>query len=45
MGTNKVGHELRKRLSGEIVNIYMYYQNKYQTLSQSLPENSDEKAL
>ena len=31
----EMGHELRKKLSGEIVEIYMYYQNKFHTASQN----------
>ena len=41
----EVGHELRKRLSGEIVEIYAYYLKKYQALSQSYPEGSDWRKL
>ena len=39
----EIGHELRKRLSGDIVNIYFYYGKKYQDISSSLPEGLKKK--
>ena len=41
----EVGHELRKRLSGEIVNIYSYYLRKYQAKAMALPEGTNERKL
>ena len=41
----EVGHELRKKLSNEIVDIYMFYLKKYQEESKSHDEGSDWKKL
>tara|TARA_Y100000389_G_scaffold170184_1_gene177008 strand:+ start:2380 stop:5166 length:2787 start_codon:yes stop_codon:yes gene_type:complete len=41
----EIGHELRKKLSGEIVNIYLYYASKYQNLSQASEESSMERKI
>ena len=41
----EIGHELRKKLSNDIVDIYMYYMKKYQDLSKVQEENSITKKI
>ena len=41
----EVGHELRKKLSNEIVDIYLYYAKKYQNLSEASEEDSIQKKI
>ena len=39
------GHKLRSRLSNEIVNVYLYYQTKYQHLASQEEEDSEFKNI
>ena len=41
----EIGHELRKRLSSEIVKIYFYYMKKYQSISSTELENIEKIEL
>ena len=38
----EMGHKLRSRLSNEIVDLYMHYQNKYQQLANTAEEGTDQ---
>ena len=41
----EIGHELRKKLSNEIVRIYFYYMKKYQTISEKCEDKSIKKKI
>ena len=41
----EIGHELRKKLSNEIVHIYFFYMKKYQSLSEGCEDGSIQKQI